>query len=345
MEQNSASVVECKKCNFTFTSLLRHLSQKDACKKAYSDEELNNLKSEARERASKKRKIWKKENKDYLSFSNAEYHVENRERILEQKKDYYDSHKIEISKQRAKTYVNRKENKEVMRLRFEWSLHAPHYYDKKKSALSKWEGDYVWQIIIDELKNSKMATIETDLRLDNLKKELDCKVKELHDIQLKEVQDIEKELGIPEEREFKNYLNDKEFEFNIFLTLRQYLEFKRRHISYYGQDKLKEFAKQLQETLDPEKTKYWATDQERNRVNSTVELEEVDQLKINEEYFHEVRPQMFVIHRNALESSKSLEEIRAEYRKLRKPPAFVYFSPNRLFPSSIECSRERGLIS
>ena len=101
----------------------------------------------------------------------------------------------------------------------------------------------------------------------------------------------------------------------------------------------------MQATLDPEKTKYWASDQERNRVNSTVELEEVDQLKINEEYFHEVRPQMFVIHRNAVENSKSLEEIYAEYRKLRKPPAFIYFSPNWLFPSRIKSARETGLIS
>ena len=158
------------------------------------------------------------------------------------------------------------------------------------------------------------------------------------------VQDIEKELSIPEERKFKNYINDKEFEWQIFKTLDQFIGFKRQHIYYYAQDRFKDFANKLGESLDAH-TKYWTTDQERDYVNKTVELEELDQLKTNEEYFQEVRPQMFLIHRNALENSRSKEEIMKEYRKLRKPPAFIYFSKNSLTPSSIKSCRDRGLIS
>ena len=134
-----------------------------------------------------------------------------------------------------------------------------------------------------------MATKEICLQLDNLKRELDSKITELHEIQFKQVQDIEKELSIPEERKFKNYMNDKEFEWQIFKTLDQFIGFKRQHIYYYAQDRFKDFANKLGESLDAH-TKYWTTDQERDYVNKTVELEELDQLKINEEYFQEVRP-------------------------------------------------------
>ena len=179
---------ECKKCKTAFqtTSILRHLSQKADCKTVYSDEELSNLRSGAKERASKKRKIWKKENKDYLSDQNARYHIANREKILQQKSNYYTSHKVEISKQKAKRYEDFKDDKEVQWLKFDWLLHAPKYYEKKKNSLSKcdkgiWGENGQWQEIIDELKNSKLATKEICLQLDNLKRELDSKITELHE--------------------------------------------------------------------------------------------------------------------------------------------------------------------
>ena len=333
---DSVPNVQCKNCRNTFksTSILRHL-RKDDCKQAYTEKELNDLKSESKDRATKKQKIWKDFNKEHVTTKAAEYHAENRERL---------------SCQKAKRYVDGKEEIELQRRHWSWLHSGKAYYEKKKFALAQydkfiWRENGKWHKDINRFKNSEVITKDIDMRLDNLKIELDNKMKDLHDIAIREVQAIEKELGIPEDRKFENYLNDQQFQHAIFTHLRQYMDFKRRHIYYYAQDQLKEIADNLKERLDPWIEENLANDNaKRAQVQRMIETEELEQLRINEEYFHEVKANMFEIHRKDVENGRSKEQSWEDYKKLKKPPAYLFISPGRMYPSEIENCRRTGLI-
>ena len=327
-------IIVCKKCKATFlsTSILRHLRKKE-CKQAYTEQELDDLKSDSKDRAFKKRKIWKQDNKEHVSQQNS---------------NYYNAHKAELSQKDAKRYLDGKMNKELQWKYWDW-LHSNNwYYDRKKEALAQydkfiWSQNGKWAKEISRFKNSKLITEEKALYLNNLQHELDSKMKDLHDIKVKVVRDIEEEVKLPENRVFENFDNDMEFQCKIFDKFRQYINFKRRHIYYFAHDQLKEIAISLQETLDPWIEKYWASDRkDRDQILKMVEIDEKEQLIINEEYFQEIKEGMFNIHRNG--NGKTKAECWREYDKLRLPPSYLFLSPMKMYPEKIEECRNLGLI-
>ena len=334
INDDSNTIIECKKCQNTFqsTSILRHL-RRDACKQAYTEQELNNLRTEAKDRANAKRRNWKEENKEHVKAKAADYCAENREKKSNQNSDYYKAHKDEISVQKAQKYQESKDDIELQWRHWNWLHSGPDYYRKKWFALAQydkfiWNENGKWHTDIKRFKNSKLITKEIAIRLDNLKAELNSKMNDLHNIAIKEVKDIEKELGIPEERKFENYLNDQEFQSNIFVHLREYLCFKRKHIYYFAQDQLKEIANSLKETLDPWIKEHWVeNNKQREIIIRKANIHEEEQLRLNEEYFNEVRDKMFEIHRNDVENHRSVAESYNDYSKLRKPPAFQSMRP------------------
>ena len=73
-ESGVVELTNCKGCLKNKISLLKHLSKVPECKSIYTEEELSELKKEAKAKSKKKEKSWKAQHKDHVSAQNAEYY-------------------------------------------------------------------------------------------------------------------------------------------------------------------------------------------------------------------------------------------------------------------------------
>ena len=73
-ESGVVELTNCKGCLKNKISLLKHLSKVPECKSIYTEEELSELKKEAKAKSKKKEKAWKDEHKDHVSAQNAKHY-------------------------------------------------------------------------------------------------------------------------------------------------------------------------------------------------------------------------------------------------------------------------------
>ena len=352
--------VQCKNCKTTFKSksLLIHLGKKKDCKVSYSEQELADLHSDAKQNSAKQRKVWRSENKDYLSEKNAEYRDENKETIRNRKAKYYSENKESIlenkkqnydSKQRVEKYKQKKADRALLEKMSNWWHYSPReYFTKKENALRAWDmwqwnENSNWQKEIERLKLSDLSSPSAVNQLNNLKEEIVTKMRTLEMITKAEVQDIENELGLPETREYENEHNDSYFQIYVFKLFERYINFKQRHVRFLAYDKLKDIAENIGETFEL-KGDYWEKEMnQREKVKTMLKMEEKDQVNLNEEYFQEIKNKMFSIHRKFHNKGKSMSEIKQEYEMLQNPPT-IYISPYWLTYKAIEECETRGYI-
>ena len=95
---DDVDICKCKGCNVSYKSLLKHLGQKEACRQAYSEEEMNHLKDTVK--LAFNTKVRKRMKTNYQK---------NKQEILEKRSDHYQENLDKISEERAKYYLKNKE--------------------------------------------------------------------------------------------------------------------------------------------------------------------------------------------------------------------------------------------
>ena len=87
LNSKNIDLMKCKKCGNSFTNLLQHLNKSKYCPASYSEKDMADLKAAKAMYSKFQKKEWYKENKETLSKKMAEYHKQNREAILNRKKE------------------------------------------------------------------------------------------------------------------------------------------------------------------------------------------------------------------------------------------------------------------
>ena len=119
------------------------------------------------------------------------------------------------------------------------------------------------------MKLSDLSSPSAVNQLNNLKEEIVTKMRTLEMITKAEVQDIEKELGLPETREYENEHNDSYFQIYVFKLFERYINFKQRHVRFLAYDKLKDIAENIGETFEL-KGDYWEREMSRREKVKTM---------------------------------------------------------------------------
>ena len=97
-EAKELSIMKCKGCGNMLVNLLQHLNKSKRCPASYSELEMEQLKIQCKTISKHEKKEWYKRNKARLNQQNTKYHQENREAILQRKKNKYSEKRMLISK-------------------------------------------------------------------------------------------------------------------------------------------------------------------------------------------------------------------------------------------------------
>ena len=86
LNSKNIDIMKCKNCGNSFPNLLQHLNKSKLCPTTYSEKDMIDLKAAKAMYSKFQKKEWYKENKERLSKKMAEYHKQNREAILQRKR-------------------------------------------------------------------------------------------------------------------------------------------------------------------------------------------------------------------------------------------------------------------
>ena len=131
--------IKCKGCKKTYPSnvILRHLRSL-YCRNSYSEEDLEKLKEEAKDRAKEKQKEW------FDKYDKIRYQ-ENQEKILAKKEEYHDQNRDKINQKRKDRYQKEKAEKKLIQ--------------DKESAIETQEKIQKYMKKMPEYKKSKIDDI------------------------------------------------------------------------------------------------------------------------------------------------------------------------------------------
>lgn len=87
----------CKICKRNFKSLLQHIKKDKECAKHFGDDEIEELKLEAKRQSRFMAKLWAKDNAEVGKASKREYYHKNKTKA----KEYYKSNKADLAKKNA----------------------------------------------------------------------------------------------------------------------------------------------------------------------------------------------------------------------------------------------------
>ena len=92
-ESETIELITCKGCNEQFVSILKHLNKNKLsnatvkCLSKYNEADIHELRKRAKVISLKKRKLWKKANKEHISAYNCvNYHEKYKEKISQRNK-------------------------------------------------------------------------------------------------------------------------------------------------------------------------------------------------------------------------------------------------------------------
>ena len=117
-ESETIELITCKGCNEQFVSILKHLNKNKLsnatvkCLSKYNEADIHELRKRAKVISLKKRKLWKKANKEHISAYNCvNYHEKYKEKISQRNK----LNKKSIAERDQKRYAKKKAEKAELR--------------------------------------------------------------------------------------------------------------------------------------------------------------------------------------------------------------------------------------